>query len=308
MSGTFALIEKKVDRDGTCLAYKTYDKSHGKMVLLHCQRELWALKKLQSVSRETLIQQHVIPLLDCQETSSCFQLILPFYDSTLYDHLGTKNIGLGHEFILQISQGLLFLHEHDIIHCDLSPSNILMDVSGQMVISDFGCAHSIRENETEIQGEVGTRYYKAPEHLFGSKLYRFSTDVWSFGAIFVELLLGYTIFAGESDIEQIGRIVNRLGKPSPEVEQEEMCKLPDANKLMFFTSCASDDEEEYEFDSDDEDYDLIMKSRIPLTKLLEEEGSIVSNSYKQIILGTLTWSVKNRLTMSKIVNIIKSNK
>lgn len=59
MSGTFALIEKKVDRDGSCLAYKTYDKSHGKMVLLHCQRELWALKKLQSVSRETLIQQHV---------------------------------------------------------------------------------------------------------------------------------------------------------------------------------------------------------------------------------------------------------
>lgn len=84
-----------------------------------------------------------------------------------------------------------------------------------------------------------------------------------------------------------------------------MCKLPDANKLMFFTSCASDDEEEYEFDSDDEDYDLIMKSRVPLRKLLEEEGSIISDLYKQVILGTLTWSIKNRLTTSEVERVIQ---
>lgn len=59
MSGTFASIEKKVDRNGSCLAYKTYNKSHGKLVLFHCNRELWALKKLQKNTKETLIQHHV---------------------------------------------------------------------------------------------------------------------------------------------------------------------------------------------------------------------------------------------------------
>lgn len=40
------------------------------------------------------------------------------------------------------------------------------------------------------------------------------------GAIFVQLLIGYPIFAGESNIEQISRIVGRLGNPSMQVEQE----------------------------------------------------------------------------------------
>jgi serine/threonine protein kinase len=64
------------------------------------------------------------------------------------------------------------------------------------------------------------RYYKAPEHLFGSRQYASSTDVWSFGVIFCQILIGYPIFAGESDIEQIGIIVRSLGKPSAETEYE----------------------------------------------------------------------------------------
>jgi hypothetical protein len=45
------------------------------------------------------------------------------------------------------------------------------------------------------------------------------------GAIFVQLLIGYPIFAGESDIEQIGKIVNRLGKPSNQVEKEVIFQI-----------------------------------------------------------------------------------
>lgn len=56
--------------------------------------------------------------------------------------------------------------------------------------------------------------------MFGSKKYAPSTDIWSLGAIYIQLLLGYPIFAGESDIEQIGRVVGRLGSPSQKIEQE----------------------------------------------------------------------------------------
>lgn len=71
---------------------------------------------------------------------------------------------------------------------------------------------------------------------------------------------------------------------------------------MFFTSCDSDDEE-YEFVSDDEEYELIMESKIPIAKLLVE-GNVTVEPYKQILLGTLTWSIKNRLTTPEVKRMI----
>lgn len=68
------------------------------------------------------------------------------------------------------------------------------------------------------------RYYKAPEHLFGSRIYAPSTDIWSLGSIFCHLLRGSPLFTGESDIEQIGQIVRIIGPP-PATVLDEVCIL-----------------------------------------------------------------------------------
>jgi hypothetical protein len=79
-----------------------------------------------------------------------------------------------------------------------------------------------------------------------------------------------------------------------------MSNYPDANKLMFFTSGndGSDDEYEYELDSDDEDMVHIKTSKISLNEVLEEENILVIHQI--VILGILTWSIKDRLTISEV--------
>lgn len=59
MSGTFGSIEKKISGTGSFLAYKTYSKSHGKLVYRHYERELWALKQLNIGSKEAASENHV---------------------------------------------------------------------------------------------------------------------------------------------------------------------------------------------------------------------------------------------------------
>ena len=59
MSGTFASIEKRVDKNGFCLAYKTYSKSHGRSVYRHYEREWRTLQKLAISDKETSIIHHV---------------------------------------------------------------------------------------------------------------------------------------------------------------------------------------------------------------------------------------------------------
>lgn len=92
---------------------------------------------------------------------------LPFFCNTLAAKLSTKaEPVLAHGFLQQISKGLEFIHDKDIVHCDLSPANILMDEVGHMVISDFGCAHSIADDVQYDDGgdkneidEIGTRLF-----------------------------------------------------------------------------------------------------------------------------------------------------
>jgi hypothetical protein len=63
MEGTFGSIEKRIIGNGSCLAYKTYSKSHGKLVQQHYQRELWALKQLNICSKESSVENHVNELM-----------------------------------------------------------------------------------------------------------------------------------------------------------------------------------------------------------------------------------------------------
>ncbi|ORZ03284.1 kinase-like domain-containing protein [Syncephalastrum racemosum] len=121
-----------------------------------------------------------------------------------------------------MARALVFIHSQGIVHCDLSPTNILLDTMGRMVLTDFGCAHRLRKDyqtdDPEDVDEIGTRPYKAPEHLFGHRVYTSATDVWSLGAIVGELLLGRRVFRGESDLEAIGSIVRTLGPPPKQVQ------------------------------------------------------------------------------------------
>ena len=79
---------------------------------------------------------------------------------------------------------------------------------------------------------VGTRWYRAPELLYGSTSYGQEIDLWSVGCIFAELLNLDTLFSGNSDIDQLGRIINVLGNPTEEV-WPGCSNLPDYKKISF---------------------------------------------------------------------------
>lgn len=72
-----------------------------------------------------------------------------------------------------------------------------------------------------IKGEpnvsyICSRYYRAPELIFGAIDYTCYIDVWSSGCVFAELLLGQPIFPGESGVDQLVEIIKVLGTPTRE--------------------------------------------------------------------------------------------
>jgi serine/threonine protein kinase len=101
------------------------------------------------------------------------------------------------KLVVDILQGLDHAHSRGIVHCDIKPENILLNLqpSGWTArISDFGIAHLNQEIEGQGLGNTGSPAYMAPERFYGQ--YPLNSDLYAVGIILFELLVGKRPFSG----------------------------------------------------------------------------------------------------------------
>jgi glycogen synthase kinase 3 beta len=119
-------------------------------------------------------------------------------------------------YIYQLFRSLAYIHSQGICHRDIKPQNLLLDPNtGILKLCDFGSAKILIENEPNVS-YICSRYYRAPELIFGATNYTTKIDVWSTGCVMAELMLGQPLFPGESGIDQLVEIIKVLGTPTRE--------------------------------------------------------------------------------------------
>lgn len=110
---------------------------------------------------------------------------------------------------------------------------MLLAADGTLKIADFGLARAYGKPYDIMTSQVVTRWYRAPELLFGSKHYTTAVDIWAVGCIFAELMLRVPFVAGNSDMDQLTTIFRALGTPS-EKEWPGLTSLPDYVSFPFY--------------------------------------------------------------------------
>src|SRR5579862_762799 len=121
----------------------------------------------------------------------------------------------------QIAEALEAAHEKGIVHRDLKPGNILIKPDGSVKVLDFGLAKIAPAVESASAGEdsptqamrttqagmiLGTAAYMSPEQARGKSVTP-RTDIWPFGVVLYEMLVGRQLFRGEDLTEVLASVV-----------------------------------------------------------------------------------------------------
>ncbi|KFD54188.1 hypothetical protein M513_04965 [Trichuris suis] len=153
---------------------------------------------------------HIVEMLDCFQDESYIYIVLELCSNgDLRRYLRGRPLSEAHaaSVLEQVIDGVLFLHTKQIIHRDLSASNILLDKHGIVKIADFGLATQISQVNEKHFTMCGTPNYIAPE-IAMRRPHGLEADLWSLGCLLYTLLSGHPPFGNNGQVSQtLKRIV-----------------------------------------------------------------------------------------------------
>lgn len=171
------------------------------------EMELWKrfskrglFPKLHGVCLDRGVPLIVMERLECSLTEYLQQHGSPWMKG---DKLRALSLMLG------IAQATAFLHEHNVIHWDLTSRNILMDSEGRPKISDFGLAKV--KTASGVFSAAGSVHWMAPEAFGGS--YTLAMDVYSLAVVFWEVLTGEVPWVSAANTMAVMRKVDQGERP-----------------------------------------------------------------------------------------------
>uniref|UniRef100_A0A8C1ATJ2 mitogen-activated protein kinase n=3 Tax=Cyprinus carpio TaxID=7962 RepID=A0A8C1ATJ2_CYPCA len=185
--------------------------------LIHSRRTYRELRLLKHMKHENVIGLLDVftPAASLEEFNEVY-LVTNLMGADLNNIVKFQRLSDEHvQFLIyQLLRGLKYIHSAGLIHRDLKPSNVAVNEDCELRILDFGLA---RQTDDEMTGYVATRWYRAPEIMLNWMHYNQTVDIWSVGCIMGELLKGKVLFPGNDYIDQLKRIMEVVGTPTPDV-------------------------------------------------------------------------------------------
>ena len=139
------------------------------------------------------------------------------------------------KYAQQLIEAAGYLHQHNILHLDIKPDNVLVDTKHQCKLIDFGCSQ--RRSEPVLSACQGTHAYRAPE-LFRGSLPTVKADIYSLGITFWSMKHQQRPYNGQNNDVIIYQVVAFQRRPSPDPEFQTMWdanpnQRPEAVQLKF---------------------------------------------------------------------------
>src|SRR5213596_2517166 len=218
--GDYELLQE-IGRGGQGIVYRARQKSLNRIVALkviglaHWATEAHVKRfRMEAEAAASLNHPCIVPIYEVGERDGACYFSMGLVDGGQLDAVAKREpISVRHaaELIAKLARTVSYAHEHGILHRDIKPGNILLDVKGEPHLTDFGLAR-LAETESTVTRTMevsGTPSYMAPEQAVGDNA-RVSgaTDIYGLGAVLYQLLTGHPPFAGGTTYETVRLVLD----------------------------------------------------------------------------------------------------
>ncbi|XP_058731829.1 cyclin-dependent kinase G-2 isoform X2 [Vicia villosa] len=216
----------KIDEGTYGVVYRAKDKKTGEVVALkkvkmEKEKEGFPLTSLREIN--VLLSFHHPYIVDVKEVvvgsslDSIF-MVMEYMEHDLKGLMESMKQPFSQSevkcLMIQLLEGVKYLHDNWVLHRDLKTSNLLLNNRGELKICDFGLARQYGSPLKPYTHLVVTLWYRAPELLLGARQYSTAIDMWSLGCIMAELLSKEPLFNGKTEFDQLDKIFRILGTPN----------------------------------------------------------------------------------------------
>jgi len=225
--GPYRIIEQ-LGQGGMATVYKAYHAALDRYVAIKVLHPAFLadenfLKRFQREAKAVARLEHpnIVPIYDFADHGGHPYLVMKFIEGdTLKARLLKARL---HESALSTEEGLhiveaagaalSYAHRHAVLHRDIKPSNFLLAPDGMIYLADFGLAR-IGASESTLSADVmlGTPQYISPEQARGDKELDAGTDIYSFGVVLYEMVVGRVPFSADTPFSIIH---DHIYKPLP---------------------------------------------------------------------------------------------
>lgn len=207
-------VIEEIARGGMGIVYRVHQKSLDREVALKtvlagrfASDDEIRMFRTEARAAGKLNHPGIVPVYDVGESHGFHYFSMPLIDGiSLGDRLSRGPIDPDEAAAIMKSaaETIQFAHDHNVVHRDLKPGNILVDAHGQPLITDFGIAHSIDDRQSAEQADalMGTAEYMSPEQASGEAVGP-PGDVYSLGATLYCLLTGRPPFQSSNPLDTL---------------------------------------------------------------------------------------------------------
>ena len=233
LAGRYA-IEREIGHGGMAMVYLAHDIRHHRHVAVKVLRpEIAALLGTERFLREIEIaaqlnHPHILPLHDSGEAGGVLFYVMPFVEgASLRDRLaadGALPVSEAVRLLHDVVDGLAYAHEHNVVHRDIKPDNVML-ANRHAMVTDFGIAKAISDvagasRVTTAGVSIGTPAYMAPEQCTGDAHIDHRADLYSFGVLAYEILSGRPPFDGTSAQAVLAAHLTEIPVPLRQVRRD----------------------------------------------------------------------------------------
>lgn len=251
--GPYRIMEQ-LGQGGMATVYKAYHASLDRYVALKVlhpafNEDQTFIARFQREARVVAKLEHpyIVPIYDYAEHDRRPYLVMKFIEGeTLKSRLSRDPLAANEiaKVVDSVGSALAYAHKQGILHRDIKPSNVLIATDGEMYLADFGLARIAQAGESTLSSDsiMGTPQYISPEQAMGKKDLDERTDIYSFGVMLYEMVVGQVPFTADTPFSIIhDHIYTPL--PLPKVVNP---KVPDSVQRVLLKSLAKDRLDRYQ--------------------------------------------------------------